>query len=385
MFKQDLMDFARRHELRRLSVIDAVEGPFVTINGNRLLLMCSNDYLGLAGHPALIEAARTAMQKYGFGAGASRLMSGTTFLHRALEDRIASFKGTEAALVFNSGYAANTGIIPALVREGDVILSDALNHASIVDGCRLSKARTEVYRHGDAVRVEELLQKSSNARRKLIVTDGVFSMDGDIAPVDRLVSLAEQYGAILMVDDAHATGVLGKSGKGTIEHFKLDGRIPVQIGTLGKALGSFGAYIAGSRDLIEYMLNTSRSFMFSTALPPAVCAASSAAIDIVEREPERRKQLWENRKRLIQGLAFLNITTGATETPIIPIMVGDSEKALKASNKLFEYGIYAGAVRPPTVPDGRARIRITVMATHSADDIDRALDIFGRLKREHYV
>jgi 8-amino-7-oxononanoate synthase len=386
MFEQELSKLKQQHLLRHLTVIESSDGPHVTVDGKKLLLMCSNDYLGLAGHHALREAAHAAIRRYGFGSGASRLVSGTGPLHRELEEKLAFFKGTEAALVFNSGYAANTGIIPAIAGEGDVILSDALNHASIVDGCRLSKARIEIYRHRDVDHVEDLLRKNSNIRRKLIVTDGVFSMDGDIAPLVPLVSLAENYNAILMVDDAHATGVLGKSGKGTMEHLGIAaGRVPIQMGTLGKALGSYGAYVAGNQELIDYLINRSRSFMFSTALPPAVCAASIAALDIVEHEPERRDILWKNRERFANGLMALGIALGATETPIIPLMVGDSGKALRLGGTLLEYGIYATAIRPPTVPEDAARIRTTLMATHTGEDIDNALAVFDRLGREGHL
>jgi 8-amino-7-oxononanoate synthase len=347
--------------------------------------MCSNDYLGLAGHPALREAASAAMERYGFGSSASRLVSGTSALHRELEQKIARFKGTEAALAFNSGYAANTGIIPAIAGEGDLILSDSLNHASIIDGCRLSKAEVKVYRHRDVDHVQDLLKQGFLARRTLIVTDGVFSMDGDIAPIPELVLLAEKYRALLMVDDAHATGVLGDTGRGTAEHFGLANRVPIQMGTLGKALGSYGAFVAGERTLIDYLVNRSRSFIFSTALPPMVCAASIAALDIIDREPERRENLRVNRERFVQGLLSLGIAIEDSETPIVAVMIGESEKALMVSEKLSEYGIYAAAIRPPTVPEGRARIRATITATHTADDIDSALGIFDRMRREGYL
>ena len=385
MFKQELLQLEKQHLLRRLTIVESYSGPYITLNGKRLLLLCSNDYLGLAGHPALREAASAAMERYGFGSGASRLVSGTSALHQELEQKISRFKGTEAALAFNSGYAANTGIIPAIAGEGDVILSDSLNHASIIDGCRLSKAKVKVYRHRDVAHVEDLLKKSLSAHRTLIVTDGVFSMDGDIAPLPELASLAEQYGSLLMVDDAHATGVLGDTGRGTTEHFGLADRVPVQMGTLGKALGSFGAFAAGGRTLIDHLVNRSRSFIFSTALPPMVCAASIAALDIVDREPERREQLRENRERFVQGLLSLGIPIADSETPIVPIMIGDSEKALLVGEKLLEYGIYAAAIRPPTIPEGSTRIRTTVTATHTAEDIDHALGIFDRLKREGYL
>ncbi len=385
MFEQELSQLEKKHLLRHLTTVDSYNGHSVTINGKELLLLCSNDYLGLAGRPELREAACAAMDRYGFGSGASRLISGTSALHQELESRIARFKETEAALLFNSGYAANTGIIPAVAGAGDVIVSDSLNHASIIDGCRLSKAQVHVYRHRDVDHAESLLKKSFHARRRLIVTDGVFSMDGDIAPLPELASLAKQYDAILMVDDAHATGVLGKGGRGIAEHFGLTGQIHIQMGTLGKALGSFGAYAAGKKELIDYLVNSSRSFIFSTALPPAVCAASIAAFDIVEREPELRERLWTNRERFAKGLIELGIAIGASESPIVPVMIGESRKALAAAEKLFENGIYATAIRPPTVQEGAARIRATVTAAHSGDHIDRAVEIFGRLKREGYL
>ena len=385
MFKHELSQLDEQHLLRRLRIVDSYRGSRITMNNRDMLLLCSNDYLGLANHPALRQAALLAMERYGFGSGASRLVSGTSELHTVLENRLAQFKGTEAALVFNTGYAANTGIIPALAGRGDLILSDSLNHASIIDGCRLSRAEVMVYRHRDAGHLEVLLKKSLNARRKLIVTDGVFSMDGDIAPLPDLVYLSEKYGAILMVDDAHGTGVLGRTGRGTVEHFGLSGRVHIQMGTLGKAFGSFGAYAAGSRDLINYLINKSRSFIYSTALPSSVCAASCAAIDVLDREPERRERLWNNRKRFAQGLNSLGISTGDSETPILPVMIGDSERALKASERLFEFGVYATAIRPPTVPADAARIRTTVTAAHTEVDIDSALDIFSRLKNEGYI
>jgi 8-amino-7-oxononanoate synthase len=380
MFEQELSDLDHRHLLRRLATVGSAQGPRVTMNGRSVLLLCSNNYLGLAEHPALREAACRAMEQYGFGSGASRLVSGNTDLHEELERVIAAFKGAEAAVLFNSGHAANTGIIPALAGEGDVILSDSLNHASIIDGCRLSRAQTVVYRHKDVDHVEDLLKGHQARRRKLIVTDGVFSMDGDIAPLPHLVSLAEKHGAILMVDDAHATGVLGKNGRGTVEHFGLQGRVQIQMGTLGKALGSFGAYAAGNRDIIQYLMNRSRSFLFSTSLPPAVCAASISAIGLVDSESWRRVRLWENRNRFVAGLHSLGISTGDSETPIIPVIIGEAEKALAAAQRILEEGVFATAIRPPTVPQGSARIRATVMATHSDEDIDEGVRAFRRLK-----
>jgi 8-amino-7-oxononanoate synthase len=385
MFEQEIAYLEEKNLLRRQIVMESYSGPRATVSGRSVLLMCSNDYLGLSGHPALREAATKAMELYGFGSGASRLISGTRALHMELENRIAAFKGTQSALLFNSGYAANTGIIPAVAGEGDVILSDSLNHASIIDGCSLSKASVIIYPHKDVDRVESVLKKNRNAKRTLIVTDGVFSMDGDIAPLPDLVMLAEKYSAIIIVDDAHATGVIGETGRGTSEHFGLSGRIHIQMGTLGKALGSFGAYAAGNGDLIAYLMNRARSYIYSTALPPAVCAASLAAFNVMNRKPELRKTLWKNRDRFVHGLAALGIDMGCSETPIMPVMFGQSKKALKAADKLFEYGIYAPAIRPPSVPEGASRIRVTVTAAHSLDDIDMAVAIFGRLKQEGYL
>lgn len=385
MFKQELSDLENKLLLRRMTVIDSIDGTSGTIQGKKVVLMSSNDYLGIASRPELREAAVHAMEQYGFGACASRLVSGTSPLHQELEQRVALFKGTEAALLFNSGYAANTGIIPAMTGEGDVILSDSLNHASIIDGCRLSNALLHVYRHRDVEHVEDLLRRNRNARRTLIVTDSVFSMDGDIAPLPELARLADNYGALLMVDDAHATGVLGKTGKGSAEHFGLAGRVPIQMGTLGKALGCYGAYVAGSRELIVYLVNRARSMIFSTALPPHLCAAAVAAFDIVDREPELRNRLWANRERLVTGLHSLGIATGSSETPIVPIMVGQSANALNIGTLLFESGIFSAAIRPPTVPEGSARIRLTVTASHSSQQIDGALGVFNQLKQDGHI
>jgi len=382
MFEEELFQLQRDGLLRSTTVMESACGPRVASGGRELIALCSNDYLGLAAHPALSAAAAGAMKRYGFGSGASRLISGTSELHEQLEHRIARFKGTEAALLFNSGYAANTGIIPAVAQEKDALFSDSLNHASIIDGCRLSKARIQVYRHRDMNDLEHLLRHAGAIRRKVIVTDGVFSMDGDIAPLPDLITLADRYGALLMVDDAHGTGVMGATGKGTAEHFGVENRISVMMGTLGKALGSFGAYVAGDKELIAYLLNKGRSLIFSTALPPAMCAASLAALDVLETEPWRKERLWKSRKHLADGLASLGISTGASETPILPVMVGSAEKAVEVALRLMEEGVFAPAVRPPAVPVNCSRIRATVMATHSDEDIDKALSVFSLLKSE---
>ena len=385
MFENELSQLEQNHLLRRPIVVESCDGPHVTINHKSVLLMCSNDYLGLASHPALQAAARQAMGDFGFGSGASPLISGTSAIHAELEERIARFKHYEAAQVFNSGYAANTGIIPALVQEHDSILSDSLNHASIIDGCRLSRAKVLIYDHRDMNHLETLLKKTSAAHRRLIVTDGVFSMDGDIAPLPDIVSLADKYQAMVMVDDAHATGVLGSTGRGTSEYFGLGDRVHVQMGTFGKALGSFGAYVAGTRSVIDYLTNRSRSYIFSTALPASICAASCAALEIVEKDPLLRTKLRENRDRFAAGLLAAGIGIGTSETPIIPFIIGDAEKALLASRRLYDLGVFATAIRPPTVPLGTARIRMTLMASHSEQDVDFAINAVLRCKEEGLI
>jgi 8-amino-7-oxononanoate synthase len=384
MFEQELEQLGKQHLLRKPVIIESYQGPKITINKRSLLLMCSNDYLGLSRHPALIEAAASAMEQYGLGSGASRLVSGTSPVHQELEHKLSQFKKSEAVILFNSGYAANTGVIPALVREGDMVFSDSLNHASIIDGCRLSRASIRVYHHKNMNHLETLLKDCGHARRNLIVTDGVFSMDGDIAPLPDLVALAEKYDALLMIDDAHATGVLGKGGRGTIEHFGMEGRVPIQMGTLGKALGAYGAYVAGNRDLIDLLINRARSYIYSTALPPAVCAASLAALKIIENEPTRRERLWCNRERFTAGLKSLQIDIGASETPILPLMISDTEQAIKVGARLFESGIFATAIRPPTVPEGTSRIRMTLMTSFSDHDIDMALGAVKKIREEGF-
>ena len=385
MFEEELLELEKQHLLRKPIIIESYQGAIITIDRRRMLLMCSNDYLGLSQHPALKEAAVAAMERYGFGSGASRLVSGTSLIHEELEHELTEFKKTEATILFNSGYAANTGVIPALAEKGDVIFSDRLNHASIIDGCRLSRASIRVYGHKDMNHLETLLKDHGHHSRKLIITDGVFSMDGDIAPLPDLVELAEKYNALLMVDDAHATGVLGKGGRGTVEHFGMEGRIPIQMGTLGKAFGSYGAYVSGSRDLIRFLINRTRSYIYSTALPPAVCAASLAALKIIKNDTARRERLWRNRERFATGLKSLKIEYGNSETPILPLMIGDTERAIKIGARLFESGIFVAAIRPPTVPEGTSRIRTTLMAGFSDHDIDMALAAIGKVWNEAFT
>lgn len=357
---------------RSLKEIEGPQGPRVLLDGREVILLCSNDYLGLANHPNVKEAAIKSIEKWGFGAGASRLVSGNMEAHRILEERIARFKGTQAALVFNSGYHANLGCITALADRSAEVFSDKLNHASIVDACVLGRADVKRYGHRDMASLERLLKKST-AKRKLVVTDGVFSMDGDIAPLREIAALVERYGAMLMVDDAHGTGVLGSSGRGTLEHLGVSHPRIIQMGTLGKAIGSFGAYIAGSKELIEFLISKARPFIFTTALPPAVCAASVRAIDIIEGEPALREKLLENAKYVRDALASLGLDTMGSETQIIPIMAGDAKRTMDVSSRLLEKGVFIQGIRPPTVPEGTSRLRITVSAAHTMADLDTAL------------
>ena len=378
MFKQQLDEFAAKHLTRRLTPLQSGVGPMVEMAGRQILLFASNDYLGLAMHPEVIQASCEATQRFGAGAGAARLVSGSLPPHQELESALAQFKGTEAALTFSSGYLANIGAIPALIGRDGLILADRLCHASLIDGCRLSAADFRIYRHNDTEQLQSLLAARRQARRTLIVTDGLFSMDGDLAPLPELSRLAQAYGADLYVDDAHGTGVMGDHGRGTAEHFGLEASIPFQMGTLGKAFGSSGAYLAGSSTMIQYLMNTSRSFIFTTAPPPGSAAAATAALRIVQREPERRARLWANRERLFTGLTELGFNLPPSVSPIIPILVGNADRALSFAEHLFAEGIYAPAIRPPTVPDATSRIRVTVTSEHSPGHIDQALASFQR-------
>jgi len=367
---------------RKLRRVDGEQGATLSVNGREVLSLCSNNYLGLANHPALREAAKQAIDRYGCGSAASRLISGNMTLHEELEEKIAALKGTEAALVFNSGFQANAGIIPALVGEGDLIFSDALNHASLIDGCRLSRAKTVVYPHLDLDRLEQGLRDAPSNGRKLIVTETLFSMDGDEAPLDGIVDLAERYGAMVMVDEAHATGVFGPSGAGVVGKLGLTERISVQMGTLGKALGGFGAYVAGSRALREFLINRCRSFIFTTSLPPAVLATAIAAIDLLYKEPQRRLALWHNARAMKEGLRKLGFSLGQSQSQILPLIIGDAEKCMTLSDKLLEKGLFVQGIRPPTVPPGTARLRITLMATHTHEHLHEALAAFQEVKDE---
>jgi 8-amino-7-oxononanoate synthase len=385
MRPDDLFADDRRRRLaagvqRALRPIDGPQDTHVCIEGRVALCLCSNNYLGLANHPAVIEAACAAARDYGVGAGASRLISGSMRAHHQLEERLAAFKGAEACLLFTSGYHANLGVISSLVGPGDAVFSDALNHASLIDGCRLSRAAVCVYPHGDVEALAARL-RTVPARRRLIVTDSVFSMDGDVAPLQAICDLAQQYEAMVMVDEAHATGVLGPHGAGLVEALGVGPRVTVQMSTLGKALGGFGAFVAGSRALIDFLVNRARTFIFTTALPPSVVAAAAAALTIVEREPERRVRLRRNAARLRHGLAALGYdVAGADDAHIVPIVIGDAPTTMALSGALLEQGVFAQGIRPPTVPEGTARIRATVMATHRDVDIDAAVAAFAALR-----
>jgi 8-amino-7-oxononanoate synthase len=380
--QDELKEIRNARLYRRLRRVENDQGPTLVIDGREVINFSSNNYLGIANHPALAEAAKKAIDRYGCGSGASRLISGNMTLHEELENRLAEFKGTEAALVFNSGFQANTGILSTLAGEGDAILSDELNHASIIDGCRLSRAKTIVYAHCDLGQLEDALKQASGARRKLIVTETIFSMDGDETPLLGIVELAEEYDAVVMVDEAHATGVFGTTGAGVVAKSGLGDRVLVQMGTLGKGLGGFGAYVAGSRAVRELLINRCRSFIFTTSLPPAIMAMAIAAIDLVEREPERREALRNNCRLLSDGLKKIGFSLGEIQSPILPLIIGESDACMRFSEQLLERGVFAQGIRPPTVPPGTSRLRVTLMATHTPEHIQIALDAFKEVKKQ---
>jgi glycine C-acetyltransferase len=362
---------------QRLRVLESASAAESRFDGKQVINLASNNYLGLTTHPKLREAAIEAVRKYGVGSGAVRTISGTMRLHLELEERIARFKNVEACVVFQSGFAANAGTVAAILGPEDHIVSDELNHASIIDGCRLSRAKVHVFPHKDAAAAEKILADlDSSPGRKLLISDGVFSMDGDIGALPGLAEAAEKHGAIMMVDDAHASGVLGRNGRGTIDHFGLHGRVQVQVGTLSKAIGVLGGYVCGSRDLIEFLYHRARPFLFSTSHPPAVAAACLAAFDVLEQEPERIQDLWDNTNYFKHGLTSSGFHTGNSETPITPVMVGQAKLAHEFSRALFEEGVLATGIGFPTVPKGKARVRTIVTATHTKVELDRALEVF---------
>ncbi|HUB33548.1 MAG TPA: glycine C-acetyltransferase [Bryobacteraceae bacterium] len=364
---------------QRLRILQSESAAESRFDGKEVINLASNNYLGLTTHPKLREAAIRAVERFGVGSGAVRTISGTMSLHMELEERIAAFKNVEACVVFQSGFAANAGTVSAILTPEDHIISDELNHASIIDGCRLSRAKIHVFPHKDVAAAEKILAELDSASgRKLLISDGVFSMDGDIGPLPGLVEAAERHGAIMMVDDAHASGVLGRNGRGTVDHFGLHGHVHVQVGTLSKAIGVLGGYVCGSRDLIEFLYHRARPFLFSTSHPPAVAAACLAAFDVLEQEPERIEHLWENTRYFKQGLASAGFDTGISETPITPVMVGEAAQAHEFSRELFNHGVLATGIGFPTVPRGKARVRTIVTSEHTRAELDRALDVFQK-------
>jgi 8-amino-7-oxononanoate synthase len=369
--QERLDDLRERGLYRRMRLVSGPQGPRVLLDGKPVLLLCSNNYLGLADHPRVREAAAEAAMRWGVGAGASRLVSGNMTVHRRLESELADFKGTEACLLFGSGYLANAGIISTLAREGDVVLSDSLNHASIIDGCRLAKARTFVYDHCDVEHLEYGLREAAG-RAALIVTDGVFSMDGDVAPLPEIVELARRYDARVMVDEAHGTGALGPGGRGAVAAAALEGEVDVIVGTLGKSLGSYGAYVCCDADMAEYLVNTARTLIFSTALPPPAVAGALAALDLLRSSPQRVDKLQRNARTLRDSLRDEGVHTGDSETQIVPLVVGDASAAVTACDRALKKGVFAQAIRPPTVPEGTSRLRLAVMASHTGAELRQA-------------
>src|SRR6185312_1802790 len=368
-----------------LRVLEDEQAPECTIDGKHVINIASNNYLGLTTHPRLREAALAALNKYGVGSGAVRTVAGTMEIHMELERKIAQFKNVEACVVFQSGFTANAGTVSAILGKDDFIISDELNHASIIDGARLSRAKIKVFRHKDMAHAEELLKEVQNEPgHKLIITDGVFSMDGDVGPLPALCDLAEKYGAIMMVDDAHASGVLGRNGRGTIDHFNVHGRVDIQVGTLSKAIGALGGYVCGTRELIDFLYQRARPFLFSTSHPPSVAATCIAAFEVLEQEPERIDKLWENTRFFKKELGLLGFDIGgrntpASETPITPIIIGDGKLTMDFSRELFKEGVLGTGIAFPTVPEGKARISTIMSATHTREQLSRALEV---LKKE---
>jgi glycine C-acetyltransferase len=368
-----------------LRVLDDEQAPVCTFDGKKVINLASNNYLGLTTHPKLREAALEATRKYGVGSGAVRTIAGTMKIHMELEEKIARFKNVEACVVFQSGFAANAGTVSAVLGKEDFIISDQLNHASIIDGARLSRAKILVFNHKDLRHAEEQLASvKDQPGRKLLITDGVFSMDGDIGPLPGLCDLAEKYGAIMMVDDAHASGVLGHNGRGTIDHFKQHGRVDIQVGTLSKAIGALGGYVCGTRDLIDFLYHRARPFLFSTSHPPSVAATCIAAFDVLEQEPERIERLWENTRFWKKELGLLGFdiggkTTPASETPITPIIMGEGGRTMEFSRELFQEGVLGTGIAFPTVPEGKARVRTIMTATHTKDELQQALEVLNKV------
>src|SRR5215831_18036429 len=367
---------------RKLRILEDEQKPKTTFDHRVVINLSSNNYLGLTTHPRLRERALEATRKYGVGTGSVRTIAGTMDIHMELERRLAEFKKTEAVVVFQSGFAANAGTVAAVLTKDDVVVSDELNHASIIDGCRLSRATIKVFPHKDVGGARKVLQSLPASQRKLLITDGVFSMDGDLGAMPGLCALAEEFGCIMMVDDAHASGVFGRNGRGTIDHFGMHGRVDIQVGTLSKAIGALGGYVAGSRSLIEFLYHRARPFLFSTSHPPPVAAACIAAVDVLEQEPQIVDRLWDNTRFFKSGLEALGFNTGLSQSPITPVIVGEGALAMKLSDRLFEEGVFAQGLAFPTVARDKARVRTIVTATHTRDELQFALDVFAKVGRE---
>ena len=367
---------------RRLRVLDGEQKPRTSVDHRSVVNLSSNNYLGLTTHPKLRERALAALETLGVGTGSVRPIAGTMEIHMELERRLAAFKKTDAAVVFQSGFTANAGTVSSILGRDDAIVSDELNHASIIDGARLSRATIKVFPHRDVDAARTLLEELPRTQRKLLITDGVFSMDGDLGPLPALCQLAEEFGCIMMVDDAHASGVFGRNGRGTVDHFNMHGRVDVQVGTLSKAIGALGGYVAGSRPLIEFLYHRARPFLFSTSHPPSVAATCIAALEVLADEPQLIERLWDNTHFFKAGLHSLGFDTGASESPITPVIVGDGVLAMKLSDRLFEEGVFAQGIGFPTVPRGKERVRTIVTATHTRDELQFALDCFRKVGME---
>ncbi len=378
----ELQSLKQQGLYRSLRILETGQAARATFDRREVVNLSSNNYLGLTTHPRLRARAIAALEKYGVGSGSVRTIAGTMQLHVELERRLAEFKQTEAAVVFQSGFVANSGTVAALLTKDDIVISDELNHASIIDGCRLSRATIKVFPHKDTNAARAVLRDLPASQRKLLITDGVFSMDGDLGALPALCDLAEQYGCIMMVDDAHASGVFGRNGRGTIDHFCLHGRVDVQVGTLSKAIGALGGYVAGSRNLVEFLCHRGRPFLFSTSHPPSVAATCLAALDVLVEEPQIIDRLWENTRFFKEGLRNLGFDTGLSESPITPVIVGPVQAAMRLSDRLFDEGVFAQGIGFPTVPKDKARVRTIVTATHTQADLQYALDVFAKVGRE---
>jgi glycine C-acetyltransferase len=379
---QELDSLKQQNLYRRLRILEDEQKAHTTFDHRSVVNLSSNNYLGLTTHPKLREKAIKAIEEFGVGSGSVRTIAGTMEIHMELERRLAEFKNVERVVVFQSGFTANAGTVSAVLSKEDVVVSDELNHASIIDGCRLSRATIKVFPHKDVDAARKIIEGLPTSQRKLLITDGVFSMDGDLGPLPDLCTLAEETGCIMMVDDAHASGVFGKNGRGTVDHFDMHGRVDIQVGTLSKAIGALGGYVAGNANLIEFLYHRARPFLFSTSHPPAVAAACIAALDVLQEEPQIIERLWENTRFFKAGLERLGFNTGMSESPITPVIAGEGAKAMKLSDRLFEEGVFAQGIAFPTVARDKARVRTIVTATHSREDLQFALDKFEKVGRE---